>query len=237
MRWMTALAAVVAVCPALASASPYDPESSPQGHMPTLMFEVYRSPAAAEASIAADRDFIAGMRRHHQGAVTMAQAYLADGRHPLLIRLAKAIITNQVFEIALLDDVERHIMVPPRRIGPLVFRQAGWDGLEHTARFIKAPPPGFLDLWLDRTPANAADVKFAKAMTIHHQAAVDMAHAYNANADADNRILKALNRDIVIDQTYEIRLLRRLIARYPGNVEEVAVDPSMVHGMPGHGGH
>ena len=78
-------------------------------------------------------------------------------------------------------------------------------------------------------------------MIIHHHAAIDMARAYSADSAADNGILKAMNRNIVIDQRYEIELLKKLIRRYPGNPDEVAVDPAMIHGMPdqgaGHGGH
>lgn len=237
---VAALAALAVVIPTLAWASPYDPERDPQGHVPTLMREIYRGPEGAHAAIAADRKFVADMRRHHQGAVAMAQAYLAapQGRHPLVTRLAEAIIANQRFEIAMLDDVDRKTARPPRRLpGGLVVRQAGWDGLEHTLRFVKSPPPGFLELWLERAPTSATDVRFAKAMIVHHRAAVDMARAYNADPAADNRILKALNRDIVIDQGYEIALLERLITRYPGNPDTVALDPAMVHGMPDHGGH
>lgn len=69
------VAAFSAVTPA--AASPYDPESSPQGHIPTLMRDIYRNPEVAKAAIAADQEFVAGMRTHHQGAVTMARAYLA----------------------------------------------------------------------------------------------------------------------------------------------------------------
>lgn len=234
---LAVMAAFSAVSPA--AASPYDPESSPQWHIPTLMRDIYRNPEVAKAAIAADQDFVAGMRTHHQGAVTMARAYLAGpaGNHPLIRKLANAIIANQEFEIVLLDDVGQKIQVPPRQIaGGWVSRQMGWDGLEHTWRFVKSPPPGFLDLWLDGTAMGEEEVRFAKGMIIHHQAAVDMARAYNANPAADNRILKALNRDIVVDQRYEIRLLERLIDRYPGNADTIVVDPATVPGMPHHGG-
>lgn len=237
----SAILALLAACYITmpAKASPYDPESNPQGHVPTLMRDLYRNPDAAKAAIAIDLDFASGMRRHHQGAVTMARGYLANplGRHPLLRKLANAIITNQEFEIAVLDDIGRRVGAPPSPvIGSLVSRQMGWDGLEHSWRFVKAPPPGFLDLWLDRTPLSEADVRFAKGMAIHHQAAVEMARAYNADPASDNRILKAMNRDIVLDQNYEIGLLQRLVNRYPGNANEVAVDPATIPGMPNHKG-
>lgn len=235
MDRVTVAAILAAFMPVFAEAHPYDPESSPQGHVPTLMHEIYADPEAAKDAAAADLAYVAGMRAHHQGAVTMAQAYLQDpkGRHPLMTSLARAIIHNQQFELAILDNVERHAVIPPRG-GTLIFRQAGWDGLEHSYRFIKYPPPGPLELWLDRTQSSETDVRFAKGMIIHHQAALDMVRDYNAAPAADNRIIKALNRDISIDQTYEIRLLERLIERFPGDSGQIA--PGEVHGMPGHHG-
>lgn len=146
MRYFAAVIVtfIVSVSACDAGASPYDAESSPQGHIPTLMRDLYRTPEAATAAANADREFVEGMRRHHQGAVTMARSYLGEpgAPHPLMRKLANAIIANQEFEIALLDDVGHKAEVPPRRIGMgLVSRQMGWDGLEHTTAFIKSPPP------------------------------------------------------------------------------------------------
>lgn len=244
MQLVALFAALCTGLPALALASSYEPDEPYRGHVPAPAFEIYGSAAAAEAAAAADRDYAVKMGKHHQGAVTMSRAYLADprGTHPVIRRLAEAIIANQDFEIAVLDRVDRASEHPPRAVNDLLIsRQAGYDGLEHEWRFVKWPPPGFLELWLDPQALSAFDVQFAKGMIIHHHAAIDMARAYSADSAADNGILKAMNRNIVIDQRYEIELLEKLIRRYSGNPDEVAVDPAMIHGMPdqgaGHGGH
>ena len=48
----------------------------------------------------ADRDFVAGMIPHHQGAVDMAQVELQYGKDPTLKKLARDIIASQRKEIA-----------------------------------------------------------------------------------------------------------------------------------------
>jgi Domain of unknown function (DUF305) len=47
-----------------------------------------------------DRDFVAMMSTHHQGAIEMAQAVLRNGRNEQIRRLAQEIIVTQQQEIA-----------------------------------------------------------------------------------------------------------------------------------------
>src|SRR4030088_2208565 len=49
-----------------------------------------------------DRDFVAMMVPHHQGAIEMAKAELKYGHNELLRRLAKVIIANQQQEITVM---------------------------------------------------------------------------------------------------------------------------------------
>jgi uncharacterized protein (DUF305 family) len=200
---------------------------------------------ADPAALAADRAYIKGMRPHHAGALTMAQAYLADpnASSPALKGLAHGIIVNQTFEIGMLDEVERNLNRPPVVLNlglvRLTAQPTATDGLAQRQRFLKAPMPGLLTAL---GPVTARDVQFAKGMTIHHQAALDMARDYHANPHGRNAYLGLMNVDIITDQSQEIAFMRRVISAYPGDAAAVTVDPASIHGMEGmdhgrHGGH
>jgi uncharacterized protein (DUF305 family) len=55
---------------------------------------------AAKPSGDVDKDFVATMVPHHQGAIEMAQAELRHGRNEQLRRIAQEIIVDQTQEIA-----------------------------------------------------------------------------------------------------------------------------------------
>lgn len=48
----------------------------------------------------ADRDFVAMMIAHHEGAIAMAKVELAHGKDPMLHKLAQNVISAQTKEIA-----------------------------------------------------------------------------------------------------------------------------------------
>ncbi len=193
----------------------------------------------SEAAQRADRDYVAGMRPHHAGALSMSRDYLSDpGRSsPLLQALSRAIVANQTFEIGVLDEVGRNLNRPPVRLPFGVRLQpVATEGLTGAQRFFKEPIPS--EATYSIGPVSERDVQFAKAMVIHHEGAVEMARGYHADRTARNGFLGLMNVDIITDQTQEIALMRRVIAAYPGDAGLVRVDPSMVHGMEGmkHGG-
>lgn len=244
---VSALALSMALA-APAGATEIDLDEEADRDTPTVVHEVdvlFGDETVDRAAIEADRDYVSGMLMHHRGALSMSNDYLADprGTNPVLRRLAQAIIANQRFEIGVLDAVAARIAQPPRTILDLggmriVSRAVGVDGLEHRWRYVKSPPPSAVDLLASDHEVTDYDVRFAKAMIIHHQGALDMARAYNADPNGDNNLLRRMNLGIVTDQSYEIGFLEQVIARYPGDADAITVDPSMVHGMdmPGHGG-
>ena len=193
----------------------------------------YANQNAAERQ--ADLDFIKGMRPHHAGALTMSEGYLKskNASHGPLIALAKGIIHNQKFEIGMLDRVEELVGKPLN--GKSEWRQIAEKGLAQKQRFTRAPmPTGF-----GGGDVTKRDVEFAKAMVVHHEGALTMCNDYLSNPAATNKYLRLLCVDILTDQKMEINFMNDIVAKYPGNADDVKIDPSMIHGMEGmnHGAH
>lgn len=197
----------------------------------------YRLPSPSAMKV--DQDYVGGMRPHHAGALIMSRDYLADpaSSSPLLRELARAIIVNQRFEVLLLDQVAVNLAQPPVN-GPFGIRlqPMATEGLAQALLFRREPIPGVLSGYATG-PVTARDVQFAKAMTIHHQGALDMARAYHANPDARNGFLGLFNVDVIVDQSNEIALMRRVVTQYPGDASAIKLDPSMIHGMEGMPAH
>ena len=225
----------------VASAIEYEPDEGTEAHLPTVVHDMLvlgPEEPVDPGTIRTDLDYAAAMKRHHEGAVTMSTDYLEDplGTNPILRKMARGIITNQRFEIAMLDVVRRDVAVEPETVLDLGFarivrRPAGVDGLEHEWQALKREPPGFLDLALaPGLESSERDVKFAKEMMIHHQAALDMARDYNADPQTTNLVLRRLNLDIIVDQTYEVGFLQQIVDRFPGDPDAVETD-DMIPGM------
>ena len=68
--------------------------------MNAAMERMMRDMHAADPSGDPDRDFLAMMIPHHEGAVEMARLLLVHGRDPATRRLADDIIAGQTTEIA-----------------------------------------------------------------------------------------------------------------------------------------
>jgi YVTN family beta-propeller protein len=73
-----------------------------------------------------DRDFLAMMIPHHQGAIDMARAVIAHGKDPIVRRLAQEIVTTQQDEILVMERRLPQLPAPPAPVGspPLVAESA-----------------------------------------------------------------------------------------------------------------
>lgn len=67
--------------------------------MHAAMAEMARAMGTAPMTGDPDRDFLAMMIPHHEGAVEMARLVLVHGRDPLVRKLAEEIIASQQAEI------------------------------------------------------------------------------------------------------------------------------------------
>ena len=97
------LGALAAAAVVLTAAGPHR-HGAEQDAFPAAMHRQMRDMMAAmdRASMTGDpdRDFLAMMIPHHQGAIDMARLVLVHGRDPLTQQLAEEIIASQPAEIA-----------------------------------------------------------------------------------------------------------------------------------------
>ena len=63
--------------------------------------------AAAPATGDPDKDFVAMMIPHHQGAIDMAKVELAKGKDPTIRKMAKDIVAAQQREIKQMTDWQK----------------------------------------------------------------------------------------------------------------------------------
>gem|GEM_PF-1506288 len=181
----------------------------------------------------ADMDYIRGMRPHHAGALPMSRAYLSspDKSSARLQALAKGIIHNQSFEIMMLDTVSYHIQdIDFGEDGQGWYQVATKDIAMHR-RFIRLPMPAIHPLFGADEHVSAADVRFAKAMIVHHEGALMMAQHYLDNPDVNNGYLERMNLDVLRDQAQEIALMWNIVENYDGNHCDIKITPDMIEGM------
>lgn len=235
-----AIISAAALLPAVSVASPYESDEEEQGHFTAPTYRFFDTREAAETAMRRDIKFAEEMGQHHRGALVMSQAYLHDprGTNPFLRRMAEAIIHNQEFEIAWLEDLKHRVSVGPETIlevggSGLIRLPAGLTGLEHKARFQKAPVLSITEPVHSQRPSEY-DVMFAKAMRVHHQMGVDMAHEYNNDPAGGNLVIREINLGIIRDQLVEIGILSDFIAQYPEDPDAVEISPEMheMMGMP-----
>jgi uncharacterized protein (DUF305 family) len=160
----------------------------------------------------ADRDLVAMMVPHHQGAIDMAQAELRYGHNQQLLRIAQKIVVEQSQEIAAMRLATGEPASPtwvtngahevPITVAPLE-APPGSD-----APFVSRSNVAMDKMMTDMavTPTGDIDHDFVAMMVPHHRGAIDMAQAelqYGRNTQ-----LKTVAQEIIVDQMQEITLMR-----------------------------
>lgn len=100
MRGLWLMLAWLAAAPVAAADGAPDSAEEFNRDMDASMAQMMRDMHLAPTRDDPDRDFLAMMIPHHEGAVDMARLVLVHGRDPLVRRLAEEIIASQQTEIA-----------------------------------------------------------------------------------------------------------------------------------------
>ncbi len=143
----------------------------------------------------ADRDFVAMMASHHQGAIDMAEAELVYGHNERLRSLAQEIIVTQQQEIASM----RLALVSAAASPPTGAAEASFLAKSEAAmaRMMAA---------MQIQPSNDVDRDFVALMVPHHQGAIDMAEA--ALSYGHYEPLRGLAQEIIATQEQQIVAMR-----------------------------
>lgn len=229
LKFMTILSLCAFTAGYAHAESVIEPDYDGEGSRITTKWFEYYSPDNYKS----DKDFVVGMRPHHAGALSMSKDYLASKKKSSarLQALAKGIIHNQTFEIGMLNRVEDLInAIDFKNMGADIY-QVAEQGLAQKQRFIRMPMPPIQDALNATDHVSAEDVRFAKAMIIHHEGALMMCDDYLANPDTKNGYVERMCLDVLRDQAQEIALMRNIVLNYPGDPDSIKIDPSMIHGM------
>ena len=145
-----------------------------------------------------DRDFVALMVPHHQGAIGMAEAELSYGHNERLRRLAQEIIVTQQEEIA------------EMRLA-LVSAAASLSTGSEEASFLAKTDAAMARMMaaMKIKPSNDVDRDFVALMVPHHQGAIDMAEAELSYGH--NEPLRGLAQEIIATQKQQIAVMRHAL--------------------------
>jgi uncharacterized protein (DUF305 family) len=142
-----------------------------------------------------DRDFVALMAPHHQGAIALAESELIYGHNEPLRRLAQEIIVTQRQEIAAMRLA----------LGSAAASQSnGPDEVRFLARTDAAMARMMTAMKIK--PFNDVDRDFVALMVPHHQGAIEMAEA--ELRQGRNKPLRRLAQEIIVTQDQQIAAMR-----------------------------
>jgi uncharacterized protein (DUF305 family) len=236
--------AVGAASPAFAAASPaFDQEPSQQALSGASPTSASASTIASEAPFLkandaamtkmikdmavkptgdVDRDFVAMMVPHHQGAIDMSEAELGYGHNQQLLRIAQEIVAEELQEIAAMRAALGEKLTPSE--AALVGNSASapvesgssapargdrsQPSLETEKPFLAENDAAMTKMMKDMAvkPTGDVDRDFVAMMVPHHQGAIDMAQA-ELRYGHDAR-LKRIAQEIIVDQIAQISLMR-----------------------------
>lgn len=158
-----------------------------------------------------DRDFVAMMTPHHQGAIDMAQAELQYGHSQLLARVAQGIIVEQLQEIAAMRLAISEPATPTwvttvPESAPK--NPVSDDNVKAEAPYLVQNNLAMNTMMTNMTvkPTGDIDHDFVAMMVPHHQGGIDMGRAelrYGHNPQ-----LMRVAQEIVVDQIQEIAMMR-----------------------------
>lgn len=144
-----------------------------------------------------DRNFIANMIAHHQGAVDMAKLALTNAKHQELKDMANNIVSAQEGEISQMESWQREWGYPST---------SGDTMMDHSAMGMMDDMTGMMSE-LEGKTGDEFDKAFIEQMILHHQSAIDMAAPGEKNAE--HQEIKDLSREIVSAQTREIEQMKQ----------------------------
>jgi len=144
-----------------------------------------------------DRNFIANMIAHHQGAVDMAELALKNAKHQELKDMANNIISAQEKEISDMTAWQKDWGYPSTSADNM---------MDHGAMGMMDEMAG-MTAELNGKTGDDFDKAFIEQMIMHHQSAIDMAAPGEANAE--HQEVKDLTKAIVSAQTKEIQQMKQ----------------------------
>lgn len=144
-----------------------------------------------------DRNFIANMVAHHQGAVDMAKLAQKNAKHQELKDMADDIVSAQEKEIADMTAWQNEWGYPSTSENNM---------MDHSAMGMMDRMTG-MAAELEGKIGDEFDKAFIEQMIMHHQSAIDMAAPGEKNAE--HQEVKSLTKAIVFAQTKEIQQMKQ----------------------------
>lgn len=144
-----------------------------------------------------DRNFIANMIAHHEGAVEMAKLALDQAKHEEIKTMANDIITAQTKEIDMMKQWQSDWGYPST---------SGDNMMDHSAMGMMDGMTMMEDSLKGKT-GDEFDKAFLEQMIVHHQGAINMA-APGATR-AQHQEVKDLTKRIIDAQSKEIRQMKQ----------------------------